>query len=230
MLDTLVSLRALGESCPCIDSLLFLLVSREGLSISFNYRASLISTSSPIHHRIHQLLMLLGFRRSVPSHLRAILLSPGLPQTLADLIQWATHPKTRLSSCYLTFCSPASVLVIERDLASATHQTSDDFLVCTNHNQDMEHLSQPELVQLLHKHGISGGAIEPIIADSVTRKECIMRKRRLTRRNRRSLSELKEWLEEEPVKNECTHFSCIMDPSAEGGGLVWVQRYLQIGQ
>ncbi|KAF8327342.1 hypothetical protein F5887DRAFT_173454 [Amanita rubescens] len=203
---------------------------REGLSISFNYRASLISTSSLIHHRIHQLLMLMGFRRSVPSHLRGILLSPGPPQTLTDLIQWATHPKTRLSSCYLTFCSPTSVLVIERDLASATHHTSDDFLVCANHDQDMEHLSERELVQLLHKHGISGGAAEAIITDSVTRKKCIMRKRISTRRNRRSLSEFKEWLKEEPVKNECTHFSCIMDPSEEGGGLVWVQRYLQIGQ
>ena len=205
-------------------------MSREGLSISFNYRASLISTSSPIHHRFHQLLMLLGFRRSVPSHLRAILLSPGPPQTLTDLIHWVTHPKTRLSSCYLTFCSPTSVLVIERDLASVKHQTSDDFLVCTNHDQGMEHLSQRELVQLLHKNGISGGGVEAIITDSVTRKNCILRKRRSTRRNRRSLSEFKEWLEEEPLKNESTHFSCIMDPSAEGGGLVWVQRYSQIGQ
>ena len=198
-----------------------LFVSREGLSISFNYRASLISTSSLVRHRIHQLLMLIGVRRSVPSHLRQILLSPGPTQTLADLIQWVTHPKTRLSSCYLTFCSPTSVLVIERDLTAVTYRTSDDFLVCTNHDLDMECLTEEELVQLLQTHGMSGGGVEAIIGDSITRKMCIMRKRQT---DRRSLGEVKKWLEE-PVMNETTHYSCIMDPSAEGGGLVWVRRY-----
>lgn len=86
----------------------------------------------------------------------------------------------------------------------------------------MEGLSEEELVQLLHVQGIGGG-VEAIVGDSITRKMCIMRKRQT---DRRSLSEVKKWLEEEPVMNETTHYSCIMDPSAEGGGLVWVQRYL----
>jgi hypothetical protein len=34
-----------------------------------------------------------------------------------------------------------------------------------------------------------------------------------------------EWLETKPLLNGCTHYSCVMDPSVEGGGLVWVKGY-----
>jgi hypothetical protein len=204
-----------------------LLVNREGLSMSLNFRGNLISTSPPLHHRMHQLLLFLGFRRSVGSYLRRILLYPGPPPTLADLKQWATNPKTLLPSCYLTFCSPTSVLLVERDLATAACRSSEDFLVCTNHDLNMEELSEEELTQLLHRQGVSEDAVEDIQhADSVLRKKYMMRKSgNPTWRKQRSLSQIKEWLEEKPVKNENTHFSCIMDPSAEAGGLVWVQRY-----
>lgn len=91
----------------------------------------------------------------------------------------------------------------------------------------MEESSEEELAQLLHERGVSEEAIEDIRhADSVRRKKYMMRKSGdPSWREERSLSQIKEWLEEKPVKNEYTHYSCIMDPSAEAGGLVWVQRY-----
>ena len=86
----------------------------------------------------------------------------------------------------------------------------------------MECLSEEELVQLLHMHGMSGGGVEAIVGDSITRKMSIMRKRQT---DQRLLSEIKKWLEQEPVMNGTMHYSCIKDSSAEGGELVWVRRY-----
>jgi len=201
---------------------------REGLSISFNYRAC-IASSSPIHkHRIHQLLMLMGFRRSVPSHLRRILLSPDPPQTLHDINQWVTHSKTRLSSCYLTFCSPSAVLVVERDLAKATVRTSETYLAVTNHDLAMESMTQDERKRMLREQGFNDSVVNDIVVDSVERKDGLMEHVMGTEvrgEARRTMRDVKEWLEAEPVKNEMTHYSCIMDPSVRGGGLVWVQRY-----
>ncbi|KAK2462260.1 hypothetical protein APHAL10511_005756 [Amanita phalloides] len=168
--------------------------------------------------------MILGFRRSVPSQLRNILLSPGPPKTIRDLEQWASCSKTRLSSCYLIFCSPSSVLVVERDLAKTTALISTDFLACTNHDVDMEDITPEERILLLQRHGFVGNTVEHIIAESVERKECIVQMQRQTKR-RVTLSKVKKWLEQVPVVNEATHYSCIMDPSAEGGGLLWVQQY-----
>lgn len=206
------------------EALKYLALSREGLSISFNYRASLVSASPIIKHRIHQLLMLLGFRRSVPSHLRDILLAPGPPQTLNELVRWARNPKTRLSSCYLTFCSPSAVLVVERDLGKASCRISTRHLVCTNHDVDMESLTHEERVWLLREHGFDGGVVNDIVEDSVERKDVLVRLLRTSAAGR-TMGDVKTWLEQEPVRNESTHFSCIMDPSVEGGGLAWVQRY-----
>lgn len=40
-----------------------------------------------------------------------------------------------------------------------------------------------------------------------------------------TVEDIQTWMEEYPIFNETTHFSCIMDPSAEGGGLLWVKSY-----
>lgn len=201
---------------------------REGLSISFNYRASIVSASPILKHRIHQLLMLLGLRQSAPSHLRRILLSPGPAQSLDDITRWITHPNTRLSSCYLTFCSPSSVLVVERDLAKARTQTSTVYRTVTNHDVDIESLTQDERLHLYRKSGFNDESANAIVEDSVDRKESMIQLIRGSEDKgevRRTMRDVKLWLETEPIKNETTHFSCIMDPSVKGGGLVWVQKY-----
>ena len=174
--------------------------------------------------------MLMGFRRSVPSHLRRILLSPGPPKTLHDISQWVTHPDTRLSSCYLTFCSPSAVLVVERDLAKATVHTSETYMAVTNHDLNMENMTHDERRQLLRERGFGDQVVNDIVMDSVERKVELLdlvRGSEVTEGEapRRTMGDVKEWLEAEPVRNEMTHYSCIMDPSVRGGGLVWVQRY-----
>jgi len=85
---------------------------RQGLSISLNYRATIKSSSSTFAHRLHQLSLLLGRSPSISSQLRSILLAPGPAPTLADLA--SSLSKTTSSPCYLTFCSPDGVLLVER--------------------------------------------------------------------------------------------------------------------
>ncbi|KAJ2915582.1 hypothetical protein MD484_g4854, partial [Candolleomyces efflorescens] len=45
-----------------------------------------------------------------------------------------------------------------------------------------------------------------------------------TTRGKVEVEDIKTWLRTYPLRNETTHFSCIMDPSAsEGGAIVWVE-------
>src|SRR5271168_4121857 len=111
-------------------------VSREGLSISLNYRARINSKSSTFQNRVHMLLILLGLRPSITSQLRHILFSPDPVPTLQELA--SKFKKMTTSSCYLTFCTPSEVLIVEKDLKSAVIHTSDQFLAVTNHDAYME--------------------------------------------------------------------------------------------
>ena len=197
--------------------------SREGLSISLNYRVRIQSTSSTFSNLLHYLLLLLGRRPSIASQLRKILLSPGLPPTLTDLSHYFNH--TKASSCYLTFCAPSSVLVIEKGLKSATTHTSDQFLAVTNHDVAVEAWSQEHWRHLVHEQALQG--VREIMEESMERKECMCNLWCNQGSDNISTEDVKSWLRRYPIRNECTHFSCIMDPSAQGGGLVWVETCVQ---
>ncbi|KAJ7626314.1 beta subunit of N-acylethanolamine-hydrolyzing acid amidase-domain-containing protein [Mycena polygramma] len=190
---------------------------RAGLSLSLNYRVRLGSPSSVLSHRLHQAALLLGFRPSIPSVLRSILLSTSPPPSLASLAR--DLPRTPSTPCYLTFCTPTSILVLEKDLVSATAQTSDDFLAVTNHDLRMEQLAPEEWRALLAREGPGHDAI---VDDSIERKQCVSQMRGKARLKVRDVA---HQLEVQPVQNECTHFSCVMDPAVDGGGLLWVHAY-----
>lgn len=197
-------------------------MSREGLSISFNYRARLKSESSLFQNRIHHILLLLGLKPSIASLLRQVLLNPEPVPPLQVLASAFKSIKT--SSCYLTFCTPSEVLVMEKDLKSAVVRTSEQFLAVTNHDADMEAWSPEYWAEMLAKERlleVSGA--RGIVEESVERKECLCKLWRLKGVDPVSVDDLKLWLRKHPIRNELTHFSCIMDPSVKGGGLVWVE-------
>ncbi|KAJ7583397.1 beta subunit of N-acylethanolamine-hydrolyzing acid amidase-domain-containing protein [Mycena floridula] len=179
---------------------------RPGLSLSLNYRARIESSSSVFAHRYHQLMILLGRRPSIPSVLRGILLAP--------------KPLIKSSPCYLTFCSPTSVLIVEKDLKSAVIHVSNDFLVVTNHDVRME---SHDWKSELRVHGIQ----DPLLGDSVDRKERLIelfeesRGQRKTRKIRDD--DVQRWMETRPIVNEMTHYSCLMDPSV--GEVQWIKAY-----
>lgn len=198
------------------------ILSREGLSISFNYRARLKSESSAFQNRIHHLLLLLGLKPSIASQLRQVLLSPEPVPTLQELALKFKNMKTSLS--YLIFCTPSEVLVMEKDLNSAVVRTSEQFLAVTNHDADMEAWSPEYWQEMLGKERLLelSGA-RGIVEESVERKECLCDLWRSKGNEPVSVDDLKLWLRKSPIRNELTHFSCIMDPSVKGGGLVWVE-------
>jgi len=195
---------------------------REGLSISLNYRARINSESSTFQNRIHHIRLLLGLEPSIASQLRQILLSPEPVPTLKELA--STFNKMKASSCYLTFCTPSEVLIVEKDLKSAVIKTSDQFLAVTNHDANTEEWTPEYWREMLAKERalVSSGA-RGIVEESMERKECLCQLWRMKGLDPVSVDDLKLWLRKHPVRNELTHFSCVMDPSAQGGGLVWVE-------
>ena len=197
-------------------------MSREGLSISFNYRARMKSESSLLQNRKHHLQLLLGQKPSIATQLRQVLLSPDPVPPLEELALKFKTMKT--SSCYLIFCTPSEVLVMEKDLKSAVVRTSKEFLAITNHDEDMESWSHEYWQEMLAKERfleVSGA--RGIVEESVERKECLCKLWQLKGVDPVTVDDLKLWLRKQPIRNELTHFSCIMDPSVEGGGLVWVE-------
>ncbi|KAJ7173613.1 beta subunit of N-acylethanolamine-hydrolyzing acid amidase-domain-containing protein [Mycena filopes] len=191
---------------------------REGLSISLNYRVRLDSPSSVLSHRLHQAALLLGFRPSIPSVLRNLLLSPSPPPSLDSLAK--NLPRKPSTPCYLAFCTPASILVLEKDLVSATVQTSADFLAVTNHDFKREPLNPDGWRALL----AGQGQFDALIGDSIERKQCVSK---IWEKNgvRLKVADVVGRMQVQPVQNEATHFSCVMDPSVNGGGLLWVRAY-----
>ncbi|KAF7317796.1 NAAA-beta domain-containing protein [Mycena kentingensis (nom. inval.)] len=201
---------------------------REGLSISLNYRARIGSPSSVFFHRLHQAALLFGFRPSIPSVLRQLLLSP-LPPSLASIAE--TFPSIPSTPAYLTFCAPDKILILEKDLVTATIRQSNGFLAVTNHDQRIESLSPDAWREIIDKDGPSHmHGDDMILRDSMERKQCVMKlwtERTERDRGRLTMADVRQALEEQPVANECTHFSCIMDPGVRGGGLVWVRAYYE---
>ena len=113
---------------------------------------------------------------------------------------------------------------MEKDLKSAVVRTSKEFLAITNHDEDMEAWSHEYWQEMLAKERfleVSGA--RGIVEESVDRKECLCKLRQLKGVDPVTVGDVKLWLRKHPIRNELAHFSCIMDPSVEGGGLVWVE-------
>jgi len=212
---------------------------REGLSMSLNYRMNLLSDSSAWKHRWHHLNVLLGLRPSISSQLRTLLLAPGEPPSPIELLE---HFKTTTASpCYLTFCSPSMALILENDLESCRPaDSSTAFCAVANHDLWAEVWAAATKAggDALEEWG--GEPTSEVLVDSVDRKECVAAlwcgrgigagapgARVGSRAPGTGVTEadVREWLRTYPVRNECTHFSCIMDPSQEGGGIPWVETY-----
>ena len=190
--------------------------------MSFNYRARIDSPASTTAHRIHQLLLLLGFRTSTPSLLRRIILAPGPPPTLSELA--ATFPSMISSPGYITFCSPEKAIVIEKDLKTAVIHSSADFLSVTNHDKKVEQWDPAAWEEALKNEPDVAG-IHDMLYDSIDRKSCVadMFNDATKRRRRPELADLIKWVTTKPVLNETTHFSCIMDPTK--GEILWTRAY-----
>jgi hypothetical protein len=182
----------------------------------------------------HNVVMLLGYRKSISSILREYLLSPGEPASLDEIATQLSS--TRTSPCYLTFATPSQALLVEKDRKSATIIVDDKFLAVTNHDVAVESWPEERWMEAVRATEVTQPiypeewGIREILEDSKARKDCVVQlyksqSKRRTRSSEVQIKDIAKWLETQPVLNSLTHFSCIMDPSIDGGGLVWVQAY-----
>ncbi|KAJ7282021.1 hypothetical protein C8J57DRAFT_88366 [Mycena rebaudengoi] len=109
---------------------------------------------------------------------------------------------------------------MEKDLVSAISRTSRNFLAVTNHDVRNEQLNADGWRAQLGAEGVH----DALLDDSIERKECVS-EIWAKRGARLKLKHVVDQMQVRPVLNECTHFSCVMDPAVHGGGLLWVKAY-----
>lgn len=190
---------------------------------------------------LHLLLVLLGYRPSISSVLRHLLLPANTPhpspklqaRSLEDIER--TLPSTTTTAAYLIMCDGERTIIVEKDNHTAITRSSHDFIVATNHDLVQEELQNSrQTVELEPSKLVETAGMKEIVEESVSRK-CAMVKnweRSLgssqsgpTKRQVLTQKQIVKWLNEYPVTNEMTHFATITDPKA--GKVVWLKRYLR---
>ncbi|CAJ2500631.1 Uu.00g034840.m01.CDS01 [Anthostomella pinea] len=177
---------------------------RKDLSISLNFRPNHDSHFSK-SVRWHQLLVVLGRRKSISSIVRSTILEPLQSHTKAKESPQENPPKISekpvskihaqaktlasiLSApCYLILCDGREAAVIEKDYKTGRIRTSTDFIAQTNHDhQDEKKTSQEtdEEPRADRREIITSSfEVEGWIDESVDRLECIAKRwRRHTQR------------------------------------------------
>ena len=148
---------------------------RRGLSMSFNSRPqhNLNRSWDNVRFHAHNLLVLLGRRRSISSLLRHCLFSddqnnPGRAVRLDHLAE--TIPSEASTAAYLIFSDGQSAMTVEKDRFSGKVTRSRSFSVTTNH----------DLVSTTgtgHAKSFSSQTLlKTIIAESVDRRACMLEK------------------------------------------------------
>lgn len=129
--------RVLATSITYVGFVGILTGVRSGLSLSLNFRPVHNATTTVGHFRYysHVLLTLLGWRRSISSLLRELLL-PALPAatppSLADIMDEV--PRRPSTAAYLIFSNGDTTITMEKDSRSALLRSSSSFIVITNHD------------------------------------------------------------------------------------------------
>lgn len=111
---------------------------------------------------------------------------------------------------------------MEKDLGAAHITVSSDFLAVTNHDGAIESWEGDRYLHLLQEKRVE----DTLLGDSEWRKECLVdmwsRRQGRGEHDGATLEQVQQWMKTYPVQNTFTHFSCIMDPSQPGGGILWV--------
>jgi hypothetical protein len=208
---------------------------RPNLSISLNFRPT--HSCSTIKLRIHQILVLFGFRPSIVSILRnKFIPTHDAPLPLDQLATTLTG--ARSAPCYLSLTSGTRTIVIEKDHLDGKVRSASDFIVQTNHDIKITDTADPTPPQE-EKSTILG--MDAFLEESEERRDCIQKKwNSLVKRQEQRWSgngeskegdtaatvisekTLRGWVNAYPIMNECSHFGCVMDPRT--GTIRWLER------
>ncbi|KAH8687609.1 beta subunit of N-acylethanolamine-hydrolyzing acid amidase-domain-containing protein [Tricladium varicosporioides] len=210
---------------------------RENLSISLNFRPN--HTCSTLQLRLHQLLVIFGFRPSISHILRSSIFPPSTAAPQLEEVSTCLR-QNKIAPCYLILCDGDSTVVIERDLCSSTIQTSSEFIVHTNN--DTSTPAPKEKVQgSREKSPISSIldtlGMESFLKNSRERSACLQKRwdevkgaqkmKNSGEENRIETLSVKEevlvqWVKRYPTMNGLSHFGCVMDPKT--CEIRWLER------
>ncbi|KAI0810228.1 beta subunit of N-acylethanolamine-hydrolyzing acid amidase-domain-containing protein [Xylaria sp. FL0064] len=240
--------RVIGRSITYAGFVGSLTAVRPGLSISLNHRPCHDCPSRQL--RWHQLMVLFGKRRSIGSIVRSFILHPPLPtpeakggagNPIAPLVKQAKELTFIPSApCYLILCDSQEAAVITKDYITGTVRSTRDFIAQTNHDPGEHEVAiakkQETTPQERRKLMTSSFGIEGWVEESADRLQCLQKKWDRFERSLRakrspgylpaapSITErtLRKWMSDYPTLNECTHFTCILDPAV--GKIRWLIR------
>jgi hypothetical protein len=219
---------------------------RENLSISLNYRPIHWCSNSSL--RKHQPLVVLGFRPSISSVIRSAVFSTEEQKIVDKAQKLALLPS---SPCYLTLCDGEQGVVIEKDLISGRIKSANQFIVQTNHDSDHsscceekkgnDRVAAPHNELWLQDSTDRMGVIqrkwtehaaqaveneEANVSEAKRNGDCISRQllKNAEDIDLGGLEEetLRQWMKDEAISNNFTHFACILDPVA--GKIRWIAR------
>ena len=207
---------------------------RKGLSMSLNFRPTHDSSSKSkaIKFRAHQILVLLGLRRSVSSVLRQALFK-SKDKSVTELAESIRNLPSTAS--YFIFCDGQKTVTMEKDHRSAVVTSANDFIVVLNN--DVADESNPEKFQenVQDNAALEVAGLLDIL--SIERKACVkelwteaIAERKRNHRIRKNepvhvtKSKVIEWMMDPDIANHETHYGVIMDPTE--GEIVWLQRYI----
>lgn len=218
---------------------------RKGLSMSLNFR--LIHNASTwlanVRFYLHHALVLFGFRSSISSILRTILIPGDVSQSVPTLdCVLRELPATTTTAAYLIFCDGEQAVTLEKDYDTAVMRSSPDFIVVANHDRaqelgysggrpnGVETARNGNIMEFMDKIALSG-----IVVESTARKRCMTKlwegsaesddssKSSVNGKEAITQSTVSGWLNTYPVTNALTHYAVLMDPKS--GRIVWVKHY-----
>ncbi|KAF2191770.1 hypothetical protein K469DRAFT_735721 [Zopfia rhizophila CBS 207.26] len=207
---------------------------REALSVSLNFRPyhnNDHSKRSNIRFYGHHLLVLLGLRPSISSHLRDLILPKTKRQRFASAAaQTLTNNFPNMADIVQTFPSVPTTAAYDR--VTAKIHSSSSFITATNHDTCYE--TGPAVHTAHAKTHHFGIGMQELVEESMDRKGCLVaqweKRCRKSKERGKEHSEkyvhgktLVRWLAEYPVTNGETHFATIMDPTT--GKIAWVRSY-----
>jgi hypothetical protein len=146
-------------------------------------------------------------------------------------------PSMRTSVAYLIFCTGTETTILEKDFTSANILRSSTFINTTNNDVAYESTADPQAAQSQAAqtqngtHSFLNSSMQEIVEESISRKMCLRNEWLEWQKRQRGtgaargvgLEQLKKWMEDYPVCNECTHFVCVMDPKE--GVFRWVKKF-----
>ncbi|KAH6886293.1 beta subunit of N-acylethanolamine-hydrolyzing acid amidase-domain-containing protein [Thelonectria olida] len=153
----------------------------------------------------------------------------------------ATRTTSSSSAAYLIFCTPDRVYIIEQDHRSAITRQSDTILAAYNHDGSDEVDPQPlqqvvaEAEQAKAEDSTAEDAtgMTEIVKFSLSRKAAVdklwrkrvrkCRRRFKTREEAVMFDDVVDFLKDEDINNDETHYAVIMDPKE--GTVIWREGY-----